>query len=62
MLKAALTGGRAWFSPNIDGYVLPEDPYTIFTGGQQEHVPLLAGWNVGEGRAGVTLGEGESDR
>ncbi len=56
VLKAALTGGPgAWFSPDIDGYVLPDDPYTIFTGGQQQHVPLLAGWNLGEGRAGVTL-------
>ena len=35
--------------------MLPDDPYTIFTGGQQQHVPLLAGWNLGEGRAGVTL-------
>jgi para-nitrobenzyl esterase len=56
VLKAAVTGGQgAWFSPDIDGYVLPDDPYTIFTGGTQQHVPLLAGWNLGEGRAGVTL-------
>jgi para-nitrobenzyl esterase len=56
VLKAALAGGRGtWFAPDIDGYVLPDDPYTIFTGGQQQHVPLLAGWNLGEGRAGVTL-------
>jgi len=56
VLKAALAGGAgAWFSPDIDGYVLPDDPYTIFTGGQQQHVPLLAGWNLGEARAAVTL-------
>ena len=56
VLKATLAGGPgSWFSPGIDGYVLPDDPYTIFTGGQQQHVPLLAGWNLGEGRAGVTL-------
>jgi para-nitrobenzyl esterase len=56
VLKAALTGGPGnWFSPTIDGFVLPDDPYAIFTAGKQQHVPLLAGWNLGEGRAGVTL-------
>jgi para-nitrobenzyl esterase len=44
-----------WFAPSIDGYMLPEDPYITFTAGRQAHVPLLAGWNEDEGRAGVVL-------
>ena len=58
-------GGRApgcgegppgrWFSPIIDGYVLPRDVHSIYADGQAEHVPLLAGWNADEVRAGVVL-------
>jgi para-nitrobenzyl esterase len=40
------TGVR--FSPNIDGYFLPESPLAIFTAGKQSRVPLLAGWNADE--------------
>jgi para-nitrobenzyl esterase len=36
------------FWPNIDGYFLPESPSKIYAGGQQAHVPLLAGWNADE--------------
>jgi len=39
---------KANFWPNIDGYVLPQDVYTIFAEGRQSHVPLLAGWNKDE--------------
>jgi len=31
--------------PIIDGYVIPEDLYSIFSKGLQNDVPLLAGWN-----------------
>lgn len=56
VLKASLERGPAdWFAPGVDGYVLPEDPYAIYVAGRQLHVPLLAGWNAGEGRAGVVL-------
>ena len=37
------------FSPIVDGYVLPEDPYVRFVNGRQNDVPLLAGWNADEG-------------
>ena len=36
------------FSPIIDGYLLPDDPWNIFAAGRQHHVPLLAGWNSAE--------------
>ncbi len=36
------------FGPIIDGYVLPEDPETLFETGGQNKVPLLAGWNSAE--------------
>jgi para-nitrobenzyl esterase len=37
------------FTPNIDGYFLPETVSAIFAAGRQAHVPLLAGWNLDEG-------------
>jgi para-nitrobenzyl esterase len=54
LLKVALKI-QPWFSPNLDGYVLPRDVYTVFDAGQQAHVPLLAGWNADEVRGGVVL-------
>src|SRR5215203_1588178 len=44
-----------WFSPIVDGYVVPAPVSEIFTKGQQHKVPLLAGWNAGEVRSSVTL-------
>jgi para-nitrobenzyl esterase len=54
LLSAALKT-QPWFSPNLDGYVLPEDVYAIHVAGKQARVPLLAGWNADEIRAGVVL-------
>ena len=54
LLKVALKT-QPWFSPNLDGYVLPRDVYTVFDAGKQAHVPLLAGWNADEVRGGVVL-------
>lgn len=54
LLKAALPI-QPWFTPNLDGYVLTEDVYSTFAGGKQAHVPLLAGWNADEIRAGFVL-------
>jgi len=56
VLKASVARPASeWFAPSIDGYMLTEDPYITFTTGRQAHVPLLAGWNEDEGRAGVVL-------
>ncbi len=40
---------KVYFAPNIDGYFLPEDVYSIYAKGKQSRVPLLAGWNADEG-------------
>jgi para-nitrobenzyl esterase len=56
VLQAALKT-QPWFAPNIDGYFLTEDVAATFAAGRQSHVPLLAGWNADEVRAGVTLGK-----
>jgi para-nitrobenzyl esterase len=56
VLKAALKT-QPWFSPTIDGYFLTEDVASTFAAGKQAHVPLLAGWNADESRAGVVLGK-----
>jgi para-nitrobenzyl esterase len=56
VLKAALAF-QPWFAPNVDGYALTEDPYATYAAGRQAHVPLLAGWNADEVRAGVVLGK-----
>jgi para-nitrobenzyl esterase len=55
VLQAALKA-QPWFAPTIDGYVLPKDPGAIYAAGEQNRVPLLAGWNADEVRAGVVLG------
>jgi len=37
------------FEPDVDGYFLPEPAPAIFAAGNQNDVPLLAGWNHDEG-------------
>jgi para-nitrobenzyl esterase len=49
LLDAAVKQNPIRFAPNIDGYFLPRSVREIFAGGQQSHVPLLAGWNRDEG-------------
>lgn len=44
------------FSPDIDGYFLPDGVAAIFAAGKQNRVPLLAGWNADEGGARSFLG------
>jgi para-nitrobenzyl esterase len=39
------------FSVITDGYFFPRVPVDIFRSGEQAHVPLLVGWNSGEGGA-----------
>jgi para-nitrobenzyl esterase len=48
LLKAS---ANANFPPNVDGWMLPQDVYTIFTNGKQNDVPLLAGSNADEGKS-----------
>ena len=55
VLQAAMKT-QPWFSPIVDGYFLPETVQTVFAAGRQAQVPLLAGWNADEIRAGVVLG------
>jgi para-nitrobenzyl esterase len=42
--------GNVGYSPILDGYVLPTDPWDVFAAGQQIKVPLLAGWNSAEAK------------
>jgi para-nitrobenzyl esterase len=49
LLEAAEKDGAPRFSPNIDGYFLPQSAEAIFAAGKQNHVALLAGWNADEG-------------
>jgi para-nitrobenzyl esterase len=56
VLKAAMKI-QPWFAPNIDGYFLAESVASTFAAGKQAHVPLLAGWNADEVRAGIVLGK-----
>jgi para-nitrobenzyl esterase len=56
LLRAALKV-QPWFAPNVDGHFLTEDVAATFAAGKQAPVPLLAGWNADEVRAGVVLGK-----
>ena len=48
VLKAA----SEWaFPPSVDGWLFPQDVFTIFATGKQNDVPLLAGSNADEGTA-----------
>ncbi len=55
VLKAAGTFSDLYFAPNVDGNLLTTDVAATFASGRQSHVPLLAGWNADEARAGVVL-------
>ncbi|HLZ03820.1 MAG TPA: carboxylesterase family protein [Bradyrhizobium sp.] len=35
--------------PIVDGYFLPENPYTVYSEGKEAPLPLMAGWNDNEG-------------
>ena len=48
ILQAALKQQTLRFSPNVDGYFLPRAVSSIYAGGKQTHIPLLAGWNADE--------------
>jgi para-nitrobenzyl esterase len=55
ILRPILTGkSNPRFGPVLDGYFWPQDPAAIFAAGQQNHIPLLAGWNAGESQGSIT--------
>ncbi len=54
---AAATKWQPWFAPVVDGVVITEPVAATFAAGRQADVPLLAGWNADEVRAGVVLGK-----
>ena len=56
-ILAAALKTQPWFAPNLDGYFLTEDVAQTFAAGRQAQVPLLAGWNADEVRAGIVLGK-----
>lgn len=43
---------RTMTTPIVDGYVIPEPVYKIFSAGKQNDVPVLMGWNADEGNFG----------
>jgi para-nitrobenzyl esterase len=55
LLKAALAWKGRWFSPTLDGHVIPGDARALYAAGAQSRVPLLAGWNRDEMRGQVVL-------
>ena len=59
LLQAALKNKDVRFSPDIDGYFLPESPYAIYSSGKQSQVPLLAGWTSEERSYRDVLGDKE---
>src|SRR2546425_1299468 len=40
--------GTIW-APNVDGWILPDDPIVMYNAGRQHDVPLIAGINDNEG-------------
>ncbi len=56
VLQAAMKA-QPWFAPDVDGTFLTADVQSVFTAGKQAQVPLVAGWNADETRAGVVLGK-----
>jgi para-nitrobenzyl esterase len=50
LLRAASNNPLAMTGQIADGYVLPEDVYSIFAKGKQQDVPIIVGSNANEGR------------
>ncbi len=53
---------RGMSSPVIDGYLLPDKLYNIFSEGRQNDVPVLMGWNENEAFFGGSLLDAENYR
>ena len=46
--SAFMRTGNVW-APNVDGWVIPEDPLAMYRAGRQHPVPLITGLNGNEG-------------
>ncbi len=57
LLTASMKEKGIRFAPDIDGFFLPEDVYSIYAAGKQLHIPLLAGWNADEGSYHTIFGK-----
>ncbi len=49
ILKATARPGARDFAVDVDGYFFPEQPLSLYKSGNVAKVPLLVGWNSGEG-------------
>jgi para-nitrobenzyl esterase len=49
------------FAPIVDGYVLPDDPNSIFKQKQQQDVPVMAGWVMGDAGLGSRQSKSATD-
>jgi para-nitrobenzyl esterase len=49
ILQATARPGARDFSIDVDGYFFPEQPLALYKAGNVSKVPLLVGWNSGEG-------------
>jgi len=59
LLEATAQKGAPNFSATLDGHFLPALPEELFKQGKQSMVPLLVGWNSGEGTYEGILGKQE---
>lgn len=46
--NAFIRAGYVW-APNVDGWVIPDDPLLMYQNGRQHNVPLITGMNGNEG-------------
>ena len=49
ILEETSKPGLSKFPVDVDGFFFPKSPVEIYTSGNQAKVPLLVGWNSGEG-------------
>jgi para-nitrobenzyl esterase len=54
--------GDSRIGPSVDGYFLPDTPEAIYRGGNQAHIPLLAGWNHDEANSQGFFGKDPVNR
>jgi para-nitrobenzyl esterase len=47
----SLVGQGMQSGPIVDGWVVPKDAQSVFAAGEQNDVPVLTGWNAGDGVA-----------